>query len=88
MESYYRSLSHRKLHASGNWNNGSNCRSQSRNANNWQWNADSNISSQFLADTGSILAATLLAGFNDLVQYEKKNRIHDGDMKQLVNIIN
>jgi len=33
-----------------NWNNGTNCRSQSQNANNYRWNTNTNISAQFLAD--------------------------------------
>ena len=41
-----------KLHAGGNWNNGSNCGSQCRNLNNWPWNANSNIGRQFCADPG------------------------------------
>ena len=43
-----------KLHAGSNWNNGTNCRSQSRNANNYRWNTNTNIGSQFLTDPGNI----------------------------------
>jgi len=38
------------LHAGSNWNNGTNCRSRSRNANNYRWNTNTNIGTQFLAD--------------------------------------
>ena len=38
------------LLAGGNWNNGTNCRSQSQNANNYRWNTNTNISARFLAD--------------------------------------
>ena len=40
------------LHAGGNWNNGTNCRSQSRNANNYRWNTNSNIGLRRQSDTG------------------------------------
>jgi retron-type reverse transcriptase len=32
-----------RLLAGGNWNNGTNCRSRARNANNYRWNTNSNI---------------------------------------------
>jgi len=46
------SLSERadRLIAGGNWNNGTNCGSRSRNANNYRWNTNTNISARFLAD--------------------------------------
>ena len=53
MKSYYRLLNYWKLIAGGNWNNGTNCRSQSRNANNYRWNTNSNIRGRFTADTGN-----------------------------------
>lgn len=40
------------LHAGSNWNNGTNCGSQCRNANNYRWNTNTNIGTQFLADPG------------------------------------
>jgi len=43
-----------RLLAGGNWNNGTNCRSQCRNANNYRWNTNTNIGSQFASDTGLI----------------------------------
>jgi hypothetical protein len=42
------------LLAGMNWNNGTNCGSQSQNANNYRWNTNSNISAQFLADPRTI----------------------------------
>ena len=47
-----RVIEERELHAGGNWSNGTNCRSQCQNANNYRWNTNSNISCQFCADTG------------------------------------
>jgi hypothetical protein len=64
MKTYCRLSGHRKLLAGGNWNNGTNCSSQSRNANNYRWNANTNISRRFLADTGKIVMARLLAVAN------------------------
>ena len=41
-----------KLIAGANWNNGTNCGSRSRNANNVRTNTNSNISARFGSDTG------------------------------------
>jgi len=35
------------LLAGSNWNNSSNARSQSQNANNYQWNANANLGGRF-----------------------------------------
>lgn len=35
------------LIAGGNWSNGANCGSQSRNANNYRWNTNANIGCRF-----------------------------------------
>jgi hypothetical protein len=40
------------LHAGGNWNNAANASSQARNANNYRWNTNTNISGRSLADSG------------------------------------
>ena len=40
------------LLAGGNWNNGTNCGSRSRNANNYRWNTNTNIGARLAADTG------------------------------------
>jgi hypothetical protein len=44
------------LIAGGNWNNGTNCGSRSRNANNYRWNTNTNIGARFASDTGMKLA--------------------------------
>jgi hypothetical protein len=41
------------LLAGSNWDNGTNCSSQCQNANNYQWNTNSNIGTRFLADPGN-----------------------------------
>jgi len=51
-QNIYRLANHGELIAGANWNNGLNSGSQARNANNWRWNANSNIAGQFAADTG------------------------------------
>jgi hypothetical protein len=43
----------RQLLAGGNWNNGTNCGSRYRNANNYRWNTNTNIGARFASDTGS-----------------------------------
>ncbi len=66
------------LLAGSNWNNGTNCRSQSRNANNYRWNTNTNISSQFLADPGhikiNIYLRKLLAEFINPVERQNTQR--------------
>ncbi len=42
------------LLAGSNWDNGTNCRSQSRNVNNYRWNTNTNISRRAGVDTGEI----------------------------------
>ncbi len=54
------------LHTSGNWTNGTNCRSRSQNANNTRWNTNSNIGSRRHSDTGRS-SQIPLAGFLNLV---------------------
>ena len=44
-----------RLHAGGNWNNGTNCGSRCRNANNYRWNSNSNIGARFASDTGLLM---------------------------------
>jgi len=41
-----------KLLAGGNWNNGTNCRSRCRNANNYRWNTNANIGTRRCTETG------------------------------------
>lgn len=41
------------LLAGGNWNNGTNCGSRYRNANNYRWNTNSNIGARRRSDTGA-----------------------------------
>lgn len=53
-----------KLLAGGNWNNAANCGSRYRNANNYRWNANTNIGARFVSDTGEHFGAILLAGFH------------------------
>jgi hypothetical protein len=61
-----------RLIAGGYWNNGTNCRSQSRNANNYRWNTNTNIGARFASDTGfcernswlDLLALSCQAGQN------------------------
>jgi len=56
-------MCHRLLIAGGNWDNGVNAGSRSRNANNYRWNTNSNIGCRFCADTGEIRGENkLLAG--------------------------
>ncbi len=40
------------LLAGGNWNNAAYAGSRCRNANNYRWNTNTNIGSQFASDTG------------------------------------
>lgn len=65
------------LHAGGNWNNGANAGSQCRNANNYRWNTNTNISSQFLADPGDLIKTSLrklLAEFINPVERQNTQR--------------
>jgi hypothetical protein len=40
----------RQLLAGGNWNNGTNCGSRYRNANNYRWNTNTNIGARFASE--------------------------------------
>jgi hypothetical protein len=51
-----------ELIAGGNWNNAGNCRSRCRNLNNYQWNVNSNISSQLLTRIQGFCELNPLAG--------------------------
>lgn len=64
-------MRYRKLIAGGNWNNGANCGSRSRNANNYRWNTNTNIGCRFCADTGEGCGVKLLAGCISLAQKAK-----------------
>ena len=50
----FRCASWSPLLAGMNWNNGTNCGSQRQNANNYRWNANSNISTRFLVNPGAV----------------------------------
>jgi hypothetical protein len=51
-----------ELLAGGNWNNGTNCGSRSRNANNYRWNTNTNISAQFATRIQGYYELNSLAG--------------------------
>ena len=65
-----------KLLAGGNWNNGANCRSQSRNANNYRWNTNTNIRARLLTDPGNTKnnSRKLLAELIDPVERQNTQR--------------
>jgi retron-type reverse transcriptase len=61
-----------RLLAGGNWNNGTNCRSQSRNGNNYRWNTNTNIGGRFTSDLG--ILSKLLTGLINLAEKQNTKR--------------
>ena len=60
--------------AGANWNNGTNSRSQARNANNYRWNTNTNISGRLASDTGFTILSKLPAGLtNPAPNYMEQN---------------
>jgi hypothetical protein len=60
------------LIAGGNWNNGTNASSRYRNANNYQWNANTNIGSQFTSEIENLIYLNLTALLHEVVKYTKE----------------
>ncbi len=61
-----------RLLAGGNWNNGTNCRSQSRNGNNYRWKTNTNIGGRFTSDLG--ILSKLLTGLINLAEKQNTRR--------------
>lgn len=63
------------LLAGGNWDNGANCSSQSRNANNYRWNTNTNIGRRAGVDTGTTAGVKqLLAEHKGLVERQNTKK--------------
>ena len=61
------------LLAGSNWDNGTNCRSRSRNANNYRWNTNTNIGRRAGVDTGTGVKQ-LLAEHKGLVERQNTKK--------------
>ena len=70
---YFRFLCY-TLIAGSNWNNEANSGSQSRNANNYRWNTNTNISSRASVDTECVGVEQLLAEYKNLVERQNTKK--------------
>jgi len=77
-------MRHRTLIAGGNWDNGVNCGSRGRNANNYRWNTNSNIGCRFCADTGECAEIKSINSWLDALALPFQGKIHNGGAGRLV----
>lgn len=81
-------LNRHLLLAGGNWNNGTDCGSRSRNANNYRWNTNANIRAQGRTDTGVQRDARLTPGWTVLALSGVPGKIQNGGIGWLVAMAN